>query len=458
MEPEVIHLKPRRTKGMLSALADKAKGTRLRNIVLRMTVRVPGLLGIIRQGRMFIDGDLSLKEHLIQRRNSFRKWRDVVSLGEYAARLGLTRALLAPAANCPAPVLTVFPVSRQSKITTPANEEPFPEIYSVVINDAHVIPSSNTILTNDLMIFHDLYNPRCQIGSEELNGRVEFDERQRKARLKLIFGGHHDLAEAAHFLDAAAANYAHWITEILPRIVMFCEVEAYKNIPILVDENLLPNIWQSLALAIGSYRSVYVVSPLISVKVQKLHVISVAGYIPFGFRGATDHDALHGKYSPVALASVRDLAIEAVMNEKLERILPKKIFIRRKSSSRRLLNQDQIEEILLAKGFSVVSPEELTFLEQVRLFNEAEAIIGPTGAAFANIIFCNPSAKVTILIAEVPEMIYFYWVKLASVAGLNLTYVLGRGDGDASHGVHRDFSVSTDTMGSFLEELRPDEQ
>jgi hypothetical protein len=221
---------------------------------------------------------------------------------------------------------------------------------------------------------------------------------------------------------------------------------------------LLPNIWQSLALAIGSYRSVYVVSPLISVKVQKLHVISVAGYIPFGFRGATDHDALHGKYSPVALASVRDLAIEAVMNEKLERILPKKIFIRRKSSSRRLLNQDQIEEILLAKGFSVVSPEELTFLEQVRLFNEAEAIIGPTGAAFANIIFCNPSAKVTILIAEVPEMIYFYWVKLASVAGLNLTYVLGRGDGDASHGVHRDFSVSTDTMGSFLEELRPDEQ
>jgi hypothetical protein len=65
---------------------------------------------------------------------------------------------------------------------------------------------------------------------------------------------------------------------------------------------------------------------------------------------------------------------------------------------------------------------------------------------------------VTILIAEVPEMIYFYWVKFASVAGLNLTYVLGRGDGDASHGVHRDFSVSTDTMGSFLEEFRPDEQ
>jgi capsular polysaccharide biosynthesis protein len=225
----------------------------------------------------------------------------------------------------------------------------------------------------------------------------------------------------------------------------------------LVDDKLPATIWQSLALAVGPHRKVYVLSPVISVKVKKLHLISVSGYIPFGFRGTIDREALHGKYSPVALASVRELAIESIMGEQVQKALPRKFFIRRKSSSRRLLNQDQIEEMVLAKGFSIVSPEELTFLEQVRLFNEAESIIGPTGAAFANVIFCDPSAKVTIPIAENPETAYFYWPKLTSVAGARLSYVLGRVEGDASEGVHRDFSVSTETMGSFLKESCADE-
>jgi capsular polysaccharide biosynthesis protein len=52
----------------------------------------------------------------------------------------------------------------------------------------------------------------------------------------------------------------------------------------------------------------------------------------------------------------------------------------------------------------VVCPEELTVLEQLRLFNDVGAIFGPTGAAFASIKFRNPSAKVTILIADNASM------------------------------------------------------
>ena len=106
----------------------------------------------------------------------------------------------------------------------------------------------------------------------------------------------------------------------------------------------------------------------------------------------------------------------------------------------------------------MVCPEELTVLEQLRLFNDVGAIFGPTGAAFASFIFRNPSAKVTILIADNASMPYLYWPKLASVAGVDVTYVLGRAEGDASEGVHRDFSVPKETMASFLEELCVDEQ
>ena len=46
------------------------------------------------------------------------------------------------------------------------------------------------------------------------------------------------------------------------------------------------------------------------------------------------------------------------------------------------------------KGFELVATELLSFKEQVRLFSEADIIVGPSGAAFANIIFCQPGTKV----------------------------------------------------------------
>jgi hypothetical protein len=37
------------------------------------------------------------------------------------------------------------------------------------------------------------------------------------------------------------------------------------------------------------------------------------------------------------------------MGEQVQKALPRKFFIRRQSSSRRLLNQDQVEKIAIAK-------------------------------------------------------------------------------------------------------------
>ena len=459
MEREIIPLAPGKPKIVLAALADKAKETYLRQIILKIAKRFPLLLDIIRRSRMFVGGALSLKEFFfVPKHEFFRQWRNIVSLRECAECISPTTTSLAPAANCPVPNWTVFPRNSRLAITRRLNLATFPEIYSLVVDNAHIIPGSSTIIASDVMVFHDFFDAKRELAPEELARLIKFDETRRKACLRFSLEILQELPEAAHFLDAAALNYAHWITEMLPRIVMFYKVEAHQDIPILVDEKLPKTIWQSLLLAIGPLRKIYVLSPLISVKVRKLHVISVAGYIPFGFRGAIDHEMLHGRYSPVALASVRTLALETVKGSEPEQALPRKIFIRRRSGIRRLLNQDQIEKIVISKGFSIISPEDLSFLDQVRLFNQAETIIGPTGAAFANVVFCNPSTKVTILIAENADMPYLYWPKLASVAGVEVSYVFGRAEGPVTEGVHRDFRVPEETLISFFEELGPDEQ
>ena len=46
------------------------------------------------------------------------------------------------------------------------------------------------------------------------------------------------------------------------------------------------------------------------------------------------------------------------------------------------------------KGFSKYKIGQLSFKNQIHLFNNAKIIIGPHGAAFANLVFCKPQTKV----------------------------------------------------------------
>ena len=45
-------------------------------------------------------------------------------------------------------------------------------------------------------------------------------------------------------------------------------------------------------------------------------------------------------------------------------------------------------------GFEVVRPEALGVVEQISLFRHATVVVGATGAAFANCLFCPPAAKI----------------------------------------------------------------
>jgi len=49
---------------------------------------------------------------------------------------------------------------------------------------------------------------------------------------------------------------------------------------------------------------------------------------------------------------------------------------------------------LKEKGFSKYKVGELSFFEQIYLFNNAKFIIGAHGAAFTNLAFCKPNTNI----------------------------------------------------------------
>jgi hypothetical protein len=105
---------------------------------------------------------------------------------------------------------------------------------------------------------------------------------------------------------------------------------------------------------------------------------------------------------------------------------PKKhLFVRRSSSYRILLNQSEIETMLTEQGFHVIDPGNMTIEEQIRIFSQADMIVGPSGAGMANMLWCKPETRILILHSDHPFKKYPYWDAFARAAECEITYLAG---------------------------------
>ncbi len=91
----------------------------------------------------------------------------------------------------------------------------------------------------------------------------------------------------------------------------------------------------------------------------------------------------------------------------IEDLPPLKLFVRRNAVTRRLANQDDIENWHLGRGYTPIDPGALAFHEQARLFARATHIVGVEGAAMTNLIFALRAQFVVILAPPGDRLSYF---------------------------------------------------
>lgn len=364
--------------------------------------------------------------------------RPLVPLSTYT--LATPKILLAKAETVITPVPVVFPKNGRKHLVSPHQEYPFPVIYIAEVPDALVTGGTNLVMTDNAVICHDLYDFTHDYTSEELNGRTYiWPHRQRIAWL-MGTAPVRVLTHAACFTDACAYNYAHWMTEILPRINLFCSAEKSQEVPLIINDGLHRNLMESLCTVAGDQREIVSLSPGACIRVERLSLTSVAGYVPFERRSHRLKNHSHGRFSTFALVSMRQCLQERLV--KTSDSSMHKVFIKRNSGIRNITNAREIEKLLVARGFSVVEPECLTFAQQVSLFANADVVVGATGAAMANLIFCKPSAKIIIMIPLYRNTSYWYWQNMACSVGNRVNYVLGKIAKTASSGIHSDFHIN----------------
>ena len=381
-----------------------------------------------------------------------RRWRPLVRLSEYVDSANIPTIKVFDAEKIDTPTPKVTSTEDQVCLVSPHKYYEFPSIYVAQLSEAQVYGGTNLVFLKETVICHDLYNFELDYTSEELHGRHVLDVKKKRMRLIGIDAAPVELPEAATFLDACAPNYAHWLTEVLPRIAVFCSIKQYEHVPIIIDDGLHRNIMESLALVVGSDREIIALPVGRGINVGTLYLTSVTGYVPFERRNIKLSGHSHGIFSALAFDLLTKQLLKFVDNLSRQDF-PERIYLRRRSGARKITNTKEIEQILLDSGYVAVEPEKLTFLQQLALFRSANEIVGPSGAAFANLIFAGSEASVHILIGKYNGTSYWYWQNMACATGKKVLYSLGELS-DSQSTIHSDFFINSDKFSMSVSSLR----
>ncbi|MBW8815706.1 MAG: glycosyltransferase family 61 protein [Caulobacterales bacterium] len=340
-----------------------------------------------------------------------------VSEAAYARAQGLARRELFSAERVEMGPPVVLPASEAAFHGRAPLAYDFPAVTVTTLREVVVRGKSNLLTTPEAIVRHGLIVHATDITPEEYYTRLTISE----DGVSAAWGGGDPFAvgylpEAAAFTDGSSANYAHWMTEVLPRIAAYLRAVGPGVAPLIVDADLHPNLMRSIGLVAG--RDVEIVRLAVdqAVRVGVLHNVSPTGYGAFKLRPQPREAIVDGLFASAALrASVAALRSGAGgEDEGGER--PKLFLLRRNTVVRHLVNEPEIEAALTARGFQVVETDRLSLEAQVALFSRARMVAGTTGAAITNLVFCPPDCPVVVVMKHRSPG-YWYWRRLAAAAG-----------------------------------------
>ena len=129
----------------------------------------------------------------------------------------------------------------------------------------------------------------------------------------------------------------------------------------------------------------------------------------------------HG-VNPVAVSWLRGLCPPVARDA---RTAGRRIYIDRRSSPlRRLLNEEEIVEMLRSERIEPVRMEELPLAEQALLMAQCELVVGPHGAGLTNIVFAEPGTRVIEIMPS--GCVNWCYRHLAAACGQQYDCVVGR--------------------------------
>lgn len=202
------------------------------------------------------------------------------------------------------------------------------------------------------------------------------------------------IESAAWVTTHSTRNHHEWLYTHLPRVLMAQKIGLADKI-LLPEKQLLSEVKQETLRRLGIENPQFI---------QPWDEVILFGELTvFGVDG----------FDPQNLLELRNRLAGSRPDVKPHR----RLLISRENCSYRKLNKHTIIlDLLRPFGFEEVRFEELTLQQQIDLLQETEILMGPHGAGFANLLFCQPGTKVIEIQDPDAQNPHFYI--LAALLGL----------------------------------------
>lgn len=250
----------------------------------------------------------------------------------------------------------------------------FHETFVLTIPQGQVCGLDGWVIADNSLI-HELIWQRVYPSADELQ--------KAKENLRVI-----PTSRVAVIAQSGHNYYYHWIVEVLGRLALL-EMHGVEYDFLYVPTHA-PYMKETLQLWGIDSSKIITASNDYMVIADALIVPSLVANVTVDGCPRLVH------YIPSYIVHyVREKLLRKIEQQKNDYHFNKKIFISRQdASARKILNEDEVFTLLETQGFQRYYLTQLSILEQIMLFKNAEIIVSALGSGLSNILFCNPDVQI----------------------------------------------------------------
>jgi len=246
------------------------------------------------------------------------------------------------------------------------------ESFRCSIPRALVVNKTGLVITSDLEIL------RQSIEGQKININLKAGQIKDKFNDSEILSGTYIslLSYWSHTL-----NFAHWLMDCLPKLALIDSLDSSvkKDLKFIIPDNSPPYIVDSLKL-LGIQEDQTIQIQEESITVENLILCRPAEKA--------------GRPKKMHFLAIRNKLLSSLIDEENVHLASKRIYVSRSQSSRKIVNEAEILQILTKYNFEVIHCENMSLTEQIKIFSEAEIVLGPHGAGIYNQTFCHSGTSI----------------------------------------------------------------
>lgn len=222
------------------------------------------------------------------------------------------------------------------------------------------------------------------------------------------------ISEAFYFFSGENKSYFDWFTEFIPVVLYIEKQNDLKKTPIIIENDLNSALIESLLLILSPSR------PLIYVYRNKFYKVSKLFYV---FNSDSVVESLNKYY--------KNITVLKEVSEKIKKKFPnilinpfRKIFLCENETSFDFIkNYEVLSRYVKEQDLEIKNVNQLSFVEKVYLYNEAESVMLFLSDYCLDMIFMQQKTKLKIFYLEKEDPKLKFYSLLASEFKLDVDFI-----------------------------------